>query len=92
MINTLLNSRPSDSKSIALSWRFLREFDASGDESDKYVGERASLYTLDTPYRAVRVNLKLGRTIADLAGSEEIQSARLVGSTTIPPQVNDGIN
>jgi magnesium chelatase family protein len=53
-------------------------FDAGGDESNEFVS---------TWYHRI---LKLARTIADLAGSEEIRSARLAEALQYRPKLMMG--
>jgi magnesium chelatase family protein len=54
-------------------------FDAGGDESNEFVS---------TWYHRI---LKLARTIADLAGSEEIRSARLAEALQYRPKLMMGL-
>ena len=63
----------------------IRQFCKLGDEGQRLM--RAAMTQLNLSARAYHRILKLGRTIADLAGSEEVQSVHLAEALQYRPKL-----
>jgi magnesium chelatase family protein len=66
----------------------IRQFCKVGDEGQKL--KRAAMTQLNLSARAYHRILKLARTIADLAGSEEFQSVHLAEALQYRPKLMIG--
>ena len=68
----------------------IRQFCKLQDEGQSLM--RSAMSQMNLSARAYHRILKLARTIADLAGSEDIQSAHLAGGVAVPTKVDTWLN